>query len=251
MPPPYYDAAVSLSKAFLCFCRAHGCSSCFSHPISVLCSNRTTHKHEIKASRHTDTFSTLAQAAKQPNNKTRFHNISVYRHKHMQSLSSKHALSVCVHTPTSKHACLLLVLCWLESDRTKSLFLERDISERVCAALSHSGRKPTTCWSHWRQRASLQLSQYCLWYSLVLSWPLVVFYNTTHILLYIRKPLARPACCRQVLTRGRWGFRVQEAICGVLVPASLGVANKRWFVWISNYEATYNTCILAENCYFG
>lgn len=145
MPPPYYDAAVSLSKAFLCFCRAHGCSSCFSHPISVLCSNRTTHKHEIKASRHTDTFSTLAQAAKQTNNKTRFHNISVYRHKHMQSLSSKHALSVCVHTPTSKHACLLLVLCWLESDRTRSLFLERDISERVCAVLSHSGRKPTTC----------------------------------------------------------------------------------------------------------
>lgn len=77
------------------------------------------------------------------------------------------------------------------------------------------------------------------------------FYNTTHILLYIRKPLAWPACCRQVLTRGHWGFRVQEAICGVLVPASLGVANKRWFVWISNYEATYNTCILAENCYLG
>lgn len=37
MPPPCCDAAASPSKLYLRFCRAHGCSSCFSHPISSCC----------------------------------------------------------------------------------------------------------------------------------------------------------------------------------------------------------------------
>lgn len=163
MPPPYYDAAVSLSKASLCFCRAHGCSSCFSHPISI-CSPICPLQQQVY--KHTDICSTLGLAAKRSNNTSTKSTISPFTPADTITYSLRHTLRV--HTPsTTTHACSLLVLCWLESDGTKGLFWGgQDISERVGPALSPSGRKPTACWSHWRQLASLPLSQYCLSHSL-------------------------------------------------------------------------------------
>lgn len=64
---------------------------------------------------------------------------------------------------TEPHTVLTLwtvLVCFLFSagrGTKSSFFLGRDISERVCAALSHQGRKPTACWSHWRP----PLSQHC------------------------------------------------------------------------------------------
>lgn len=45
----------------------------------------------------------------------------------MQSLSKPHTLCLCSHTPTTKHACSLFVLHWLDSVRTKSLFLRESV----------------------------------------------------------------------------------------------------------------------------
>lgn len=122
---------------------------------------------------------------------------------HAVSFQITHTVSVFTHP--YNQTCLFTLCSALAGLRQdKESILGRHISERVCPALSTSGRKPTACWSHWRQRASLRLSHYCLSHSLVLFWPpACLWFHTQHILSQcIRKPLTRPMWCTQVPVGG-------------------------------------------------
>ena len=137
------------------------------------------------------------------------------------SLLTTHTLCLCSHTPTTKHACLLLVLRWLESDRTKSLFwVETFLREsvRLCQPQEGSPRHADPTGD--RQRAPPRLSQYCLTLPLVfisLARVLVVLHNT-HISAAHQKT---SGSADDVLQTGAGGRRVQGAVCGLLVPVSL------------------------------
>lgn len=90
-------------KEALCLCRAHGCSSCFCHPITSCCPSL------LYGNRTTSTTGKLKR---------------VCLDTIASSLLITH-VSLCAFTPlppTDKHACSPLVLCWRESDGTKRLF---------------------------------------------------------------------------------------------------------------------------------
>lgn len=86
---------------------------------------------------------------------------------HSLCLYITHTLCLCSHTPTTKHACLLLVLHWLDSPRTKSLFWAETFlreSVRLCHPQEGSPRHADPTGDSGLLSSSLTTVSHNLWF---------------------------------------------------------------------------------------
>lgn len=220
MRPPHYDAAVYLSKAFLCLCRARGCSSRFSHPISV-CSPTLQQTYTDKTrqtSQRADACSTFRPAAKQTNNKTQNSQYLRLHQSHSESLSKSHTHTVSVFTHPYNQTCLFTLcsaLAGLRQDK-ESFLGARHFWKSLSSAVNlekeaHSMLIPLETAGFSPALAIVSHTLWCV--------HLCVHTHTQHILSQsIRKPLTRPMWCTQVLVGGgRFSGFMEKSVCLLLL----------------------------------
>lgn len=145
------------------------------------------------------------------------------------SLSPHHTHSVRVHTPPLPNM-LVRSLFWAGWDQTGQraffrgeTFLRESV--RLCHPQEGSPRHADPTGDSGLLSASLSTVSHSV---VLFCRPGCLWFCTTHISAVHQKTSGSA----DVLQTGVQGRGVQEAACGLFVPASLWDANKRWFVWL-------------------